>query len=580
MRRREQILSRILKIIPEVKQGLVKATTVNIVYEAIKIIPVILIKLLVDTFISESSSISLVSWIVGGMFAVYLIENLMDYFGDLWSHKQMLTYETVILRKSQKKLLELHMGYHEKYNPGLHVSRINKGASKLTELVWFFFNEFLPTIIQLILTTLLLFYEQYIIAIIFLVFSILIFIIIDKTAKEVQPLREIYLKKHEQAFSEMSQSLQNIVTVKDYAQERKEYQIYSSLLRQFFKSSMYRMRFEMKRVLGRDVIINIGRILTLAVAGYLVLQGDLSAGSLILVYTLSEKAFLSVFRLGKIYTHVGDSIESIHRLSDLLDQKPQITNSETPIRTKKLEGGIEFKNVSFRYGKKSPWVLKNVSFTINPKKVIALVGRSGGGKSSIIKLIMRQYDVLNGEVLVDKIDVREYHSEDFRKRVAIVSQNVEVFNRSIKDNIAFSKPHSSLREIVRAAKLAHAHEFIKDLPDKYNTKVGKDGIKLSGGQKQRLSIARALLSNPDILIFDEATSSLDSESEKLIQQAIFSIAGQKTMIIIAHRLSTIENADEILVLGEGKILEKGTYKQLINQRGIFYNMVSLQKMRV
>jgi len=580
MRRREQILSRILKIIPEVKQGLVKATTVNIVYEAIKIIPVILIKILVDTFISESSSISLVSWIVGGMFAVYLIENLMDYFGDLWSHKQMLTYETVILRKSQKKLLELHMGYHEKYNPGLHVSRINKGASKLTELVWFFFNEFLPTIIQLILTTLLLFYEQYIIAIIFLVFSILIFIIIDKTAKEVQPLREIYLKKHEQAFSEMSQSLQNIVTVKDYAQERREYQIYSSLLRQFFKSSMYRMRFEMKRVLGRDVIINIGRILTLAVAGYLVLQGDLSAGSLILVYTLSEKAFLSVFRLGKIYTHVGDSIESIHRLSDLLDQKPQITNSETPIRTKKLEGGIEFKNVSFRYGKKSPWVLKNVSFTINPKKVIALVGRSGGGKSSIIKLIMRQYDVLNGEVLVDKIDVREYHSEDFRKRVAIVSQNVEVFNRSIKDNIAFSKPHSSLREIVRAAKLAHAHEFIKDLPDKYNTKVGKDGIKLSGGQKQRLSIARALLSNPDILIFDEATSSLDSESEKLIQQAIFSIAGQKTMIIIAHRLSTIENADEILVLGEGKILEKGTYKQLINQRGIFYNMVSLQKMRV
>ena len=580
MRRREQILSRILKIIPEVKQGLVKATTVNIVYEAIKIIPVILIKILVDTFISESSSISLVSWIVGGMFAVYLIENLMDYFGDLWSHKQMLTYETVILRKSQKKLLELHMGYHEKYNPGLHVSRINKGASKLTELVWFFFNEFLPTIIQLILTTLLLFYEQYIIAIIFLVFSILIFIIIDKTAKEVQPLREIYLKKHEQAFSEMSQSLQNIVTVKDYAQERKEYQIYSSLLRQFFKSSMYRMRFEMKRVLGRDVIINIGRILTLAVAGYLVLQGDLSAGSLILVYTLSEKAFLSVFRLGKIYTHVGDSIESIHRLSDLLDQKPQITNSETPIRTKKLEGRIEFKNVSFRYGKKSPWVLKNVSFTINPKKVIALVGRSGGGKSSIIKLIMRQYDVLNGEVLVDKIDVREYHSEDFRKRVAIVSQNVEVFNRSIKDNIAFSKPHSSLREIVRAAKLAHAHEFIKDLPDKYNTKVGKDGIKLSGGQKQRLSIARALLSNPDILIFDEATSSLDSESEKLIQQAIFSIAGQKTMIIIAHRLSTIENADEILVLGEGKILEKGTYKQLINQRGIFYNMVSLQKMRV
>src|SRR3990167_5730909 len=484
MKKREQLISRILKIIPEVKQGLIRSILITLLYEAVQLVPVILIKLLVDSVVGDSSTISLIAWIIAGMFGVYLFQNGMDYFGDLWTHKQMLTYETLILKKAEKKLLDLHMGYHEKYNPGMHVSRINRGASKLTELVWFFL------------------YEQWLIAVIFLVFSLLIFFIIDKTAKQVQPLRKIYLKKHDQAFSEMGQSLSNIGTVKDYAQEKREFGIYSLLLNQFFIASMARMKFEIKRILGRDIIINIGRTATLAVASYMVLKGIMSAGSLILVYTLSEKAFLSVFRLGKIYTHVGDSIESIHRLSDLLDQKPQITNSETPIRTKKLEGKIEFKNVSFRYGKKSPWVLKNVSFTINPKKVIALVGRSGGGKSSIIKLIMRQYDVLNGEVLVDKIDVREYHSEDFRKRVAIVSQNVEVFNRSIKDNIAFSKPHSSLREIVRAAKLAHAHEFIKDLPDKYNTKVGKDGIKLSGGQKQRLSIARALLSNPDILIFD------------------------------------------------------------------------------
>jgi ABC-type multidrug transport system fused ATPase/permease subunit len=579
MKKREQLLTRILKIIPEVKQGLTKSIILTTFYEAIKLIPVILIKLLVDSVVNESSSLSLISWIIAGMFAVYLFSNFMDYFSDLWSHKQMLIYETNILKKAEKKLLDLHMGYHEKHNPGSHVSRINRGASKLTELVWFFFNEFLPTIIQLILTTVLLVYEQYILAVIFLLFSVLIFFIINKTAKEVQPLRKVYLKKHDQAFGEMSQVLQNINTVKDYAQEKKEFKIYSNLLKQFFNASMNRMKFEMKRVLGRDLIINMGRTITLAVASYLVLQGNLSPGSLILVYTLSEKAFISVFRLGKIYTHVGDSIESIHRLSDLLDQPVLIQDRENSVPVKKLDGGIDFNKVHFRYNKRSPWVLRNVSVSIDPKKVIALVGRSGGGKSSIIKLIMRQYDVTSGNVSVDGIDVRNFNSEDFKKRVAIVSQTVEIFNRSIKDNIAFSKPGASLKEIIKAAKLAHAHEFIKELPDKYLTKVGKDGIKLSGGQKQRLSIARALLSNPDILIFDEATSSLDSESERLIQKAIFSIAGQKTMILIAHRLSTIEHADEILVLGNGRVLEKGSFDNLIGKKGLFYKMVSLQKIR-
>ena len=578
MKKRESLLPRIIKIVPEVRQGIGRSLFITFIYEAVKLIPVILIKLLIDSVVEASSTISLVMWIIVGMFGVYFFSNIFDHFSEKWAHKQLLTYETNILKKAQKKLLELHMGYHEKHNPGTHVSRINRGASKLTELIWFVFNEFIPTIIQLILTTILLFYEQYLIAIIFLVFSIGIFIIINNTAKKVQPLRKKYLKKHEQAFGEMSQSLTNIATLKDYAQESKEFRIYSSLLTQYKNSSIKRNNFEMNRVFIRDFVINLGRILTLTAASYFVLQGMVSPGSLILIYTLSEKAFISVFRLGKIYTHVGDSIESIHRLSDLLDKRILIKDRKDPVRTDKLEGKIEFRDVSFYYTKKLK-ILKKVNLLIEPKKVIALVGKSGGGKSSIIKLLMRQYDVTMGSVLVDDVDVRDYHSEDFRKRVAIVSQNVEIFNRSIKENIAFSQPDATMSQITKAAKLAHAHEFIKDFPTKYNTMVGKNGVKLSGGQKQRISIARALLSNPDILIFDEATSSLDSESEKLIQKAIFSIAGQKTMILIAHRLSTIEHADEIIVLGKGNILEQGNYNQLMRKRGLFYEMVSLQKMR-
>ena len=205
---------------------------------------------------------------------------------------------------------------------------------------------------------------------------------------------------------------------------------------------------------------------------------------------------------------------------------------------------------------------------------------TGGNQSQrLTQILMRHYDVTSGGVLVDDIDIRNYRLEGFRKRVAIVSQNVEIFNRTIKENIAFSKSDASFAEVVKAAKLAYAHEFIIKFPKKYDTIVGKDGVKLSGGQKQRLSIARALLSNPDILIFDEATSSLDSESEKLIQKAIFSIAGKKTMIIIAHRLSTIEHTDVIIVLENGEIVEKGSYKELIRKKGNFYRMVSLQKIR-
>jgi len=199
MQKRDQFLNRILNIIPEINKGLKKSIIITIIYEAIKLIPIILIKLLVDSVVNESSTLSLISWIIGGIIAVYLFENIMDYFSDIWGHKQMLLYETIILKKAEKKLLNLHMGYHEQHNPGSLVSRVNKGAAKLTELIWFFFNEFLPTIVQLILTFFLLIYVQYIIAIVFIIFSIFIFIITNSTAKKVQPYRKIYLKKHEEA---------------------------------------------------------------------------------------------------------------------------------------------------------------------------------------------------------------------------------------------------------------------------------------------------------------------------------------------------------------------------------------------
>ncbi len=217
-----------------------------------------------------------------------------------------------------------------------------------------------------------------------------------------------------------------------------------------------------------------------------------------------------------------------------------------------------------------------MSFSIVPGQVVAFVGHSGSGKSTIVKLLLRQYDVSRGKILVGGVDVVGIKRQDFKRRIAVVSQNVEIFNRSVLENIRFSFPKASRAQIISAARAAYAHEFISEFSSGYDTIVGEKGVRLSGGQKQRISIARALLCNPDVIIFDEATSSLDSESEQVIQNSIFSIAQKKTTVIVAHRLSTIRKADIIIVMDKGRIMEQGSYNDLVRRKGLFYKMVQLQ----
>jgi ATP-binding cassette subfamily B protein len=306
----------------------------------------------------------------------------------------------------------------------------------------------------------------------------------------------------------------------------------------------------------------------------MVLKGTLSAGSLVLIYTLTERAFLSTYRIGRLYSYLEDAMESLSRLANLLKQKSEVTNWQGAKPINKLNGKIELNNVTFSYNHQD--VIKDINLKIKPKQVVALVGRSGSGKSTLVKLLLRNYDVKSGEIVVDNRDIRTYKIADYKKRLAVVSQNVEIFNRTVIENILFANPKATRKQAIAAAKKAHAHEFIKEFQKGYDTLVGEKGVRLSGGQKQRVSIARALLKDPDIYIFDEATSSLDSESEGLIQKSIFSIAGKKTTIIIAHRLSTIRHADLIVVLDKGEILEQGTYQSLLRKNGLFAKMVKLQ----
>jgi subfamily B ATP-binding cassette protein MsbA len=266
---------------------------------------------------------------------------------------------------------------------------------------------------------------------------------------------------------------------------------------------------------------------------------------------------------------------SAKRIFQVIDSQPAIQNKPGAVELKNFDHEIEFKNVSFAYD--TELVLRDITLTVKKGKTIALVGPSGGGKSTLADLVPRFYDPTNGEVCIDGKSIKDYEIESLRKQMGVVTQESILFNDTIFNNIAFGSPKATDEAVMQAAKIANAHEFIMQTENGYQTLIGERGSKLSGGQRQRLSIARAVLKNPPILILDEATSALDSESEKLVQEALFNLMKNRTSLVIAHRLSTIQHADEILVIQQGRIVERGTHENLNNQNGLYRKLVDIQR---
>lgn len=385
-------------------------------------------------------------------------------------------------------------------------------------------------------------------------------------------------EEYEESMGEMAQSIININTVKSFSQENQELNRFQARIEKIRQSALIEFKLMMKFVFGRNFVIDLGRISMLIFGVYLVSTGDITIGSLVFIITVSEKAFFSLFRISRLYDKIMESSEPTNKLYELSQEEPDIKNSSNAFIPKKIQGELEFKNVEFAYSQEDKHALRDVSVKIKTCSITALVGPSGGGKTTLVRMIYRHYDPQSGQIFLDGRDLREYDLKGFRKFIAIVPQEVDLFNTSICDNIAYSNPKASLAEIKKAAQIANAEEFIKDLPSGYNTLVGERGVKLSGGQKQRIGIARAILANPKILIFDEATSNLDSQGEKLIQEAMLKAGQGRTMIIIAHRLSTIQKANKIIVLEKGKIIEEGTHAELTNKKsGLYKDLLKLQR---
>jgi ABC transporter fused permease/ATP-binding protein len=374
------------------------------------------------------------------------------------------------------------------------------------------------------------------------------------------------------------ETLQGITNVKAFANEWYEIGRYSTKIREIvkiaIKGGLYRGYFA-----SFIILCLFGSIVAVVWYGVtLSIRGDISIGELLSFVLYSIYVGASFGGIAELYAQIQKAIGATERVFELMEETPEIIKTIAPENLRKINGDVTFKNVAFSYpSRREMPVLKDVSFHAGYGQKIAIVGPSGVGKSTIASLLLRFYDIDGGQILIDGKSISDYDLEQLRGNMSIVPQDVILFGGTIRENIAYGKPDATMEEIRHAAKQANALQFIDSFPEQFDTVVGERGIKLSGGQRQRVAIARALLKNPSILILDEATSSLDSESEKLVQEALEILMEGRTSIIIAHRLSTIRNADQILVLDHGKIVEQGTHKELIGiEDGLYKSLSALQ----
>lgn len=376
----------------------------------------------------------------------------------------------------------------------------------------------------------------------------------------------------------LHERVQGMSVIKSFAIEDNEAKNFDNHNKNFLQRAFQHTRWNAYSFAAINTVTDLGPIIVIGVGSYLAITGSITVGTLAAFVGYLEQLFGPLRRLVSSFTTLTQSFASMDRVFQLMDEDYDIKNGIGAQPIKISKGQIDLKHVSFKYNENEKEVLHDINLTINKGETVAFVGMSGGGKSTLINLIPRFYDVTQGEILIDHHNVKDFLTGSLRNQIGLVQQDNILFSDTVKENIILGRPDATDDEVVEAAKMANAHDFISNLPNGYDTEVGERGVKLSGGQKQRLSIARIFLNNPPVLILDEATSALDLESEAIIQEALEVLSKDRTTLIVAHRLSTITHADRIVVMENGRIVETGTHQQLINKRGAYEHLYSIQNL--
>ncbi len=523
--------------------------------------------------VSDKSSINLsLLWFVIGSYA---LARLGQVFFD---EAKEFVFARVAQRavrgaalKAFKHMHNLSLTFHLNRQTGGLTRAIDRGAKGIEFLLRFTVFEIVPVLVELITVGIVLWVTFGFRYSAITILTVIIYIVFTIKVTEWRiAIRKKMNIADENASTKAVDSLLNYETVKYFNAEIMEADRFNNAMR-IYEDSAVKARASLSIVnIGQGGIIALGLFLVMGIAGEDIAKGNMSVGDFVVVNTFLLQLYLPLNFLGFVYREIRQSLLDMGRMFALVDEKPDIIDQENANELIVKKGKIEFLNVNFSFGRRK--ILKNLTFTIESGEKVAIVGPTGAGKSTISKLLFRFYDPSSGKIYIDGQCISEVTQNSLRSNIGVVPQDTVLFNDTIKYNIAYSKPNSSMKQIVNAAKLSSIDKFISNLEAGYETVVGERGLKLSGGEKQRVAIARALLKNPQIFVFDEATSALDTKTEKSIEKSLKKLSNKNTTLIIAHRLSTIIDADKIIVLDNGSIIEIGSHQDLINKNGLYAEM--------
>ena len=530
--------------------------------------PIALIKRLFDKGISGKSEKDIL-YAAGAMIILAAVGAVLMYWNTIFSTVISASIYKDIVTDIYNKIQTLDMEYFSGKKIGDMMTRIMTDPSNINSIILEAFSM-IPEVIKLILCLGIAFYIDFDLTLGVMIVTPILIITVRKYAKRLKRSGKQRQEALDSLNSKLQETLSGIRIIRAFATEKYEISDFKKKNVNLKKIAVKSAKYNAKANSIMEAMNYIIIALLLMFSGYRVLRAKkLTPGDFITIVGAISSMYTPARRAMTRINSISVNMSSITRVAEILEEMPSIVNRENCIKFENFVSDITFENVDFKYKDSVEKILKNINLDVKKGETVAFVGNSGGGKSTLVNLIPRFFDVSSGSLKIDGIDIRDYEIKSLRKAIGIVPQETFLFSGTILSNIKYSRQNATFEEVVEAAKQANAHEFIENLSDSYNTEIGERGIKLSGGQKQRIAIARAILENPQILILDEATSALDNESEKLVQDALEKLMEGKTTFIIAHRLTTIENSNKIVVIQKGEIKEIGNHNELLNKNGIY-----------
>ena len=539
--------------------------------------PQVLNWMLKHVFTREVGTIMRTTVIVGvSLLLLYLVRYACQYFITCYGHIMGAKMERDMRQELFEHYQKLSFSYYDRNNTGEMMSRLVTDLFDIVELAHHGPETLLISSVKIIGSYAILLCINPGLALLLAAVTAVMTVFSYYQNKKMRTVFMDNRKKIASVSSGIQDSLAGIRVVKSFSNEKLEKEKFAGKNGDFYDSRVSSYRVMGFFHSGTALFHGLLYIAILTSGGWYISQGKLNPAELA-IYALYVGIFIQPIEMLLHFTEMFQrGFTGFRRFCEIIDTAPEITDSPGAVELTNPRGSVAFKDVSFSYNKEQS-VLQNINIELAPGKTVALVGPSGGGKSTICALLMRFYDTCAGKIEIDGKDIRNYTLSSLRKNIGIVQQDIYMFSGTIRENIAYGKPDATMEEIINASKRANIHDFVMSLPDGYDSQTGERGVRLSGGQKQRISIARVFLKNPPILILDEATSALDNESERKIQGALQDLAKGRTTLVIAHRLSTIRHADEIIVIDKGLVVERGTHDILINNDGIYAKYCRLQE---